>query len=359
MDYRASGLGPYYDPSKYGRRAAGLGPFVDRASSSAGAKWLAQNSGGRSWRSRRRRGGWNFKKFAKKAWAGFKSTFLPIAQQKGKEFLKHAAKHAIEKGPDYYREFKKDGVSGVKSMFLDNASGLATDFVRNLTNRGSGPACDALTTVIQSARPEISKLLSSDPVAARGEHYDIAHSSFLQQKGRCNHDLVAVAPLQVAYDMVLGSCGAHMTKEEKERGGFPFALLIPLIAAAISAVPRVIDAVKQNPRGSGDLQFYTSMFKPNEPFPIPQTALGHSVAGKRNCRGGFAGIGTWLSKKIGSGCNFPGVLENGQVPVKIRPGKGDDPTCTNEITLVLKKHQRGRPSSKTYWADSNVLYLFE
>lgn len=357
MDYdRAAGLGPYYDQSKYRKRAAGLGPFQDRSSVSAGAKWLAQHSGGRSWRNRRRRGGWSFKNFAKKAWSGFKSTFLPIAQQKSKDFLRHAAKHALEKGPDYYNEFKKDGVSGVKSMFLDNASNLATDFIRSLSKRGSGPACDALTTVVQSARPEISRLLSSDPVAARGEQYEIAHSHFLNQSGNCNHDLVAVAPIQVAYDMVLGSCGAHMTKAEKDRGGFPFALLIPLITAAISAIPRVISAVKEK-RGSGDLKFYTDMYVPGEPFPIPQTLGAPLGRGKKRVAG--AGFGDWISKKLGSGCYFPGVLDNGVVKVKIRTHKSDDPTCTNEIQISQKLAKRGRPHSKVFYADQNITYLFE
>nr|DAC81179.1 TPA_asm: LO6 [Grenadier adomavirus] len=280
---RGTGVGPYYMPRAQG---AGIGPFFNESRNAAGA-WLQNQPGKRSWRHRRGRGGINWKQLARSAWTSLKQKFLPLLQTQGKKFLKAAASHAIHKGPEYFSQYKREGLGGVRNMFLDHLGTVATDFVRDATGegRGSGPACDALTGVIQHARPLVASLLSSDACAQRSEGHHRAAGIFTTGGGHCDNDLVAIAPIQLALDIVMGQTAKHMSGAE--RGGFlPLVLpvLTGLAGSLMSSIPKWIEMARSRNRGGGGLvEEVASMFSEGNPFPAPPT---HSAASRKRGGGG-------------------------------------------------------------------------
>nr|DAC81119.1 TPA_asm: LO6 [Barramundi adomavirus] len=321
---RGQGLGPFFPHHK---RGAGLGPFW-KESKYAGGEWIENaETGKKSWRIRKRGGRFNFKELALKAWKNLKASFFPIVRQKGKEFLQTAADHAVKKGPQYYEALKKDGVTGVRDMFLDNVSTVATDFVRKLSDRGSGRACDALTTVFQMARPCLSELLDSTAVSARSSGHDTACEHFARGSG-VDNDLVIVAPIQMALDMVMGSALKDMPKSD--RGGIlPF--IIPAIATVLGAtipqIPKFIQLARDRGKGYSEVLDYISpMYHNNEPFPIPYTtATPSGISRKRG--GGVLEVQTDL----------------GTVTFFKQPK-----TDTEKIIVKREKGKRGRPCQRTY-----------
>nr|DAC81200.1 TPA_asm: LO6 [Swordtail adomavirus 1] len=338
MSYRGQGLGPVYRKPEYDR-GHGLGPFRPNKGESrvAGGQWLQQTLNAKGWKHRRSKRGAGFKDFMKRAWSSLKQNLFPKLQEHGSAFLKHAANHAVTHGADYYAALKKDGVGGVKNMFMDHAPGVVTDFVRQQASRGSGEVCDALTTCVQTARPMIASLLSSEPLQHRHSTVDQAGCRFLTGRGGLEHDLVAAAPLQAAYDMALGAALQQGLKHEGPRGGF-LPLLIPAIAGILSATISQVPKFVELARGKGITPY--NGFKPDQHFPNPY--IGHNALGKPTTK---RGAGSVHEAHTDTGSTF-------------KLSRTETPSTPIKVTIRKAKSGKGRPSQRTLYAGEGINDLF-
>nr|DAC81166.1 TPA_asm: LO6 [Carp adomavirus] len=360
--YRAAGYGPFWPNRGQGMGAFHPPPFQSNFEQqnhdlsqgpkyTTGSDWISRNSA-RSRKSRRsRRGaGFNIRALANKAWSAVKQNFIPLVKRHGKTFLSTVWKHAVENGPSYANTFRKEGVQGVKSQFLDHLPALGTDFVRNVSTRGSGPACDILTSVLTSARPDLEVRLSFVPTVARSSAEQHALQSFVSGQSGSDSDVDSAAPLQMAQDMVLKSCIDNLTPNE--RGGFLPALLpllAPLISGAagafVGSIPKMIELA--NKRGSGDASSL---------YIVPPMATGRRGGAVSSARPTRVSRGGKVSTR-GGAAHRKSVTFDVQLD-------GDQSGQTGQISLtkkpgfvkweVTQARGRGRPVKRVLYVSANM-----
>lgn len=338
---RGSGTGPFQD-----YRGAGTGPFYPKTG--PGHEWLARalEGTGRTRRRRRRNRGGSLSggllKIREKmldAWNRLKAKFVPLAMRHAKTLLQVGAKHAKENAGNYIQAFRQSGLPGVHETFVQSVPGIARTFVREVINPERGgaaanEACDLLTTLLELARPHLSKLLTVIPPEARSE---VAKHARERLRGGSltpsYDDTVMVAPFQALEDQVLRATAQQMNPTE--RGGFlPLLLgLVPLLSAAIGATPKIIELVQKKKDARGGLD-PASLY--DDPM-FPRVHTQHSSA-----RGG---AGPSMTKV---------EVEEGTFSMTRRP----DPLHTVKVTIKRegKGKGKGRPAQRTMYIPEGTLF---